>query len=60
MIEAVEALIDLALREDLGPHDITTKSLVKEKDRGVATVLAKEDFSAGRIKCLLPGVFSFR
>ena len=44
MIEAVEALIDLALREDLGPHDITTKSLIKEKDRGSATVLAKEDF----------------
>jgi nicotinate-nucleotide pyrophosphorylase (carboxylating) len=44
MIEAVEALIDLALQEDLGPHDITTKSLIKEKDRGSATVLAKEDF----------------
>ena len=44
MIEAVEALIDFALREDLGPHDITTKSLIKEKDRGSATVLAKEDF----------------
>ena len=44
MIEAVEALIDLALREDLGPHDITTKSLIKEKDRGAATVLAKENF----------------
>ena len=44
MIEAIDALIDLALREDLGPHDVTTKSLVKKKDRGSATVLAKEDF----------------
>jgi nicotinate-nucleotide pyrophosphorylase len=44
MIEAVEALIDLALREDLSPHDITTKSLIKEKDRGSAVVLAKKIF----------------
>jgi len=44
MIEPVETLIDLALREDLGPQDITTQSLIKEKDGGSATVLAKEDF----------------
>ena len=44
MIEAVESLIDLALRDDLGPHDITTKSLVKEKDCGFARIVAKEDF----------------
>lgn len=44
MIEGIDALIDLALQEDFGPHDVTTKSLIKEKDLGVAKVLAKEDF----------------
>ena len=44
MIEGVDSLIDLALQEDLGPHDVTTKSLLKETDRGVAIVSAKEDF----------------
>ncbi len=57
MIEAVEALIDLALREDLGPHDITTK-VYQGKRPWVCHNMAKEDFCC-RIECLVP-VFSFR
>ncbi|MCX8011558.1 MAG: carboxylating nicotinate-nucleotide diphosphorylase [Desulfobacterota bacterium] len=46
----VETLIDLALQEDLGPHDITTNALISETDYGVAKVIAKEDFLLAGIK----------
>jgi nicotinate-nucleotide pyrophosphorylase (carboxylating) len=42
--ELMETLIDLALQEDLGPHDVTTNALIPETAYGIAKVLAKEDF----------------
>ncbi len=46
----VETLIDLALEEDLGPHDLTTNALIPETDYGIAKVMAKEDFLLAGIK----------
>ncbi len=39
----VKDLIKLALREDIGPKDITTDSIVDPKDIGNAKIIAKED-----------------
>ena len=44
MIDGIEAIIDLALWEDIGHQDVTTKSLIDEKDIGSARIIAKEDF----------------
>jgi len=53
MIDGIEAIIDLALWEDIGHQDVTTKSLINEKDIGSARIYAKEDFLLAGI-----GIFS--
>lgn len=40
-----DRLIDLALLEDIGPGDITTQSVIDEKEKGRAIVKAKENFT---------------
>ena len=50
MTEVIASLIELALQEDLGLQDVTTKSLIKEKDLGKARVIAKEAFLLAGIK----------
>lgn len=44
LYDYAELLIKAALAEDLGSGDITTKAIVKPKDKGEAVFLAKEDF----------------
>lgn len=44
MVKGVEALIDLALWEDIGPRDVTTNSLIKKHEQGCARIRAKECF----------------
>jgi nicotinate-nucleotide pyrophosphorylase (carboxylating) len=39
----IEKLIDLALEEDIGPGDVTTKPLVASDAKGRGTIVAKED-----------------
>jgi nicotinate-nucleotide pyrophosphorylase (carboxylating) len=41
---AIKPLIDMALREDIGPGDITTDNLIDEFANGEAFIVAKEDF----------------
>jgi len=53
MIDGIGAIIDLALWEDIGHQDVTTKSLIDEKDIGSASISAKEDFLLAGI-----GIFS--
>ena len=43
-MHSIEDLVDLALKEDIGPGDITTDSIVDESCRGEGEVIAKEDF----------------
>ncbi len=43
-MHSIEELIDLALKEDIGPGDITTDALVDEACRGEGEVVAKENF----------------
>lgn len=43
-MHSIEELIDLALKEDIGPGDITTNALVDETCRGEGEVVAKENF----------------
>lgn len=40
----VKEIISLALKEDLGPGDITTDAVIKEKKRAKAKLIAKEEF----------------
>jgi nicotinate-nucleotide pyrophosphorylase (carboxylating) len=42
-MHTTEELIQLALKEDIGPGDITTDNLVAPKTRGAATIVAKQD-----------------
>ena len=44
MIDGVEAIIALALWEDIGHQDVTTRSLIDVAERGSARIKAKEDF----------------
>ncbi|RLA94781.1 MAG: carboxylating nicotinate-nucleotide diphosphorylase [Deltaproteobacteria bacterium] len=44
MIDGIQAIIDLALWEDIGHQDLTTKSLIDEKEKGAAILQAKEAF----------------
>lgn len=44
MIDGVEAIIALALWEDIGHQDVTTRSLIDVAERGNARIKAKEDF----------------
>ena len=40
---AVDRLIDMALEEDIGPGDITTKHTIPAEAAGHAVIVAKED-----------------
>ena len=42
-MHTIEDLIQLALKEDIGPGDITTDNLVAPGTRGRATIIAKQD-----------------
>jgi nicotinate-nucleotide pyrophosphorylase (carboxylating) len=44
MIDEIDALIDLALREDLGHRDVTTSILIDKTAVGAARITAKEEF----------------
>ena len=57
MIDGTETLIELALWEDIGHQDVTTKSLINEKDMGIARIRAKEDFLLAGMG-IFPRVFS--
>jgi len=41
-MHSVRHLIDIALKEDIGPGDITTESLIAPERSGIGTILAKE------------------
>jgi nicotinate-nucleotide pyrophosphorylase (carboxylating) len=43
VLKAAEALIDLALQEDVGPGDITTENIVPSEIRRKASMVAKAD-----------------
>ena len=43
MMHTIEDLIQLALKEDIGPGDITTDNLVAPETRGKGTIVAKQD-----------------
>ena len=42
-MHSIEDLIQLALKEDIGPGDITTDNLVPPDTRGRGTIVAKQD-----------------
>ncbi len=42
-MHSIEELIDLALKEDIGPGDITTENIVTDKINGKGTIVAKQD-----------------
>ena len=42
-MHSIEDLIQLALKEDIGPGDITTDNLVAPHTRGKGTIIAKQD-----------------
>ena len=42
-MHSIEELIQLALKEDIGPGDITTDNLVAPGTRGRGTIVAKQD-----------------
>jgi nicotinate-nucleotide pyrophosphorylase (carboxylating) len=42
MKEAIDFLVKLALAEDIGPGDITTKAVIPDKQKAEAAILAKE------------------
>ncbi len=43
-MDQLDALIELAFAEDIGPGDITTNSIISPDDLGVGVITAKEDF----------------
>jgi nicotinate-nucleotide pyrophosphorylase (carboxylating) len=43
-MHTIEELIELALKEDIGPGDITTDALVDETCRGEGEIIAKDNF----------------
>ena len=45
----IEEIIKVALREDIGAGDITTRAIVKPQARGRAEAIAKEDFMVAGI-----------
>src|SRR5210317_1073161 len=42
-MHTIEDLIQLALKEDIGPGDITTDNLLAPDTRGKGTIVAKQD-----------------
>ncbi|WP_319409143.1 carboxylating nicotinate-nucleotide diphosphorylase [uncultured Desulfosarcina sp.] len=50
MYYAIEDLIQLALKEDIGPGDITTDNLVAPGTRGKGTIIAKQDLVIAGLK----------
>lgn len=42
-MHSIDDLIDMALREDIGPGDITTDNLVQPDARGKGTIIAKQE-----------------
>jgi nicotinate-nucleotide pyrophosphorylase (carboxylating) len=44
MVREIETIIDRALREDIGPRDVTTNSLIEKEDQGCGRIRAKESF----------------
>jgi nicotinate-nucleotide pyrophosphorylase (carboxylating) len=50
MMHAIEDLIQLALKEDIGPGDITTDNLVAPDTRGRGRIVAKQDLVAAGLQ----------
>ena len=49
-MHSTEDLIDLALKEDIGPGDITTDNIVPADDKGKGIIVAKQDLVIAGLK----------
>ena len=57
-MHAIKDIIELALREDIGPGDITTDNLIPDQKQGKGIILAKEDLILAGLE-IAKQVFSY-
>ncbi|MBC8456853.1 MAG: nicotinate-nucleotide diphosphorylase (carboxylating), partial [Deltaproteobacteria bacterium] len=53
-LSQINKIIDIALKEDLGPGDITTSAIIDPSIKGKARLLAKEEIILAGVEVFLP------